>query len=124
MGPAPLAGPAPPVLPPLPAAAALPVALAPVLAALSGVASLAGVIAQYFPSRPAMGNRARLCLAQLGADAPGGCKRVAGGQPAEAVPGGVWVVTPEETVRLTGDGKTEVRVKHRSTTSQAWITKF
>ncbi|HVK18698.1 MAG TPA: hypothetical protein VM533_17330 [Fimbriiglobus sp.] len=43
---------------------------------------------------------------------------------AEAIPGGVWVVTPEETVRLSGDGKTEVRVKHRSTTSQAWITKF
>jgi DNA-binding beta-propeller fold protein YncE len=43
---------------------------------------------------------------------------------AEAVPGGAWVVTPEETVQLTGNGKIEVRVKHRSTTSQAWITKF
>ncbi|HET6572227.1 MAG TPA: hypothetical protein VFG68_01385 [Fimbriiglobus sp.] len=43
---------------------------------------------------------------------------------AEAVPGGVWVVTSEETVRLTGDGKTEVRVKHKATTLQAWITKF
>jgi DNA-binding beta-propeller fold protein YncE len=43
---------------------------------------------------------------------------------AEAVLGGVWVVTPEETMRLSADGKPEVQMKHRAATSQAWITKF
>lgn len=35
--------------------------------------------------------------------------------------GGVWVVTPEETVLLSRKGKALFRVKHNGETSQAWI---
>jgi hypothetical protein len=35
--------------------------------------------------------------------------------------GGVWVVTPEETVLLGRDGDAKFHVKHKRETSQAWI---
>lgn len=40
---------------------------------------------------------------------------------ADPATGGVWVVTPHETLRLNMDGATEVRVEHKAKTSQAWI---
>lgn len=40
---------------------------------------------------------------------------------AEPVQGGVWVVTPHETVWLSPGGENQASVSHKRTTSQAWI---
>jgi hypothetical protein len=38
--------------------------------------------------------------------------------------GDVWVVTPEETLRLSQKGEVLRRAKHKGTTSQAWIAAY
>jgi DNA-binding beta-propeller fold protein YncE len=38
--------------------------------------------------------------------------------------GGVWAVTPEETLRMTRDGKITSRVKHRAKSLQAWVASW
>jgi hypothetical protein len=40
---------------------------------------------------------------------------------ADPATGGVWVVTPEEVVRLDRDGKVQARARHKGKTTQAWI---
>jgi hypothetical protein len=38
--------------------------------------------------------------------------------------GGAWVVTREETLRVTREGKVLTRVKHKAKTLQAWVASF
>ncbi len=38
--------------------------------------------------------------------------------------GGVWATTPEETLRLTRDGKITARIAHKAKSSQAWIASY
>ncbi len=43
---------------------------------------------------------------------------------ADSATGGAWVITREETIRLDPKGKIQLRVKHKSSTSQAWAAEL